>query len=231
VEGIVKEDGLHAPSERLPFPTLILTVTNNPQSNSGYNIHVPKLTQYKPLEPFSMDELVEAANVLMRGKSQAPISSRTVRYYVSEGILPPPRGAPKVARYSYNHLVRLLGAKVLQEGGLRLNAINAGIEAWNKSSPISLEEMIQRWLDGEELVIAAPNMMEDKSNPPSRSFQSEKVQEQRAHFNVLSRSPGDIVRRIPLTSLVTLEISGNAELERELPRAMKALEKLIQEIS
>lgn len=178
-----------------------------------------------------MEELVDAANSLMKGKSQFQISPRTVRYYISEGILPPPRGAPKVARYGYNHLVRLLGAKVLQEGGLRLNAINAGIEAWNKSSPISLEEMIQRWLDGEELIIAAPGMTEDKTPSISRLYQMDVKEEPKPLYNVLSRSPGDIVRRIPLTSLITLEISGNAELGRELPRAMKALEKLIQEIS
>lgn len=196
---------------------------------------MPKLVQYKSLEPFTLGELVESANNLLNMVPKVPkiqINPRTVRYYISLGILPPPRGAPKVARYSYNHLVRLLGAKALQDGGLRLDAINLGLEAWKKSFPIGLEEMIQRWLDGEELVIAAPDLMDEKVGYNKEVSSLERIEElARPRYNVLKRSPGDVVRRIPLTSLVTLEISGDAELERELPRALKALEKIIREIS
>jgi len=195
---------------------------------------VPKLAQYKSLEPFTLEELVESANNLLNMVPKVPkiqVNPRTVRYYISLGILPPPRGAPKIARYGYNHLVRLLGAKVLQEGGLRLDAINQGLEAWNKFFTISLEEMIQRWLDGEELVIAAPGMMEEKvryNEVPSH----DKIKDlEPPRYSVLNRSPGEVVRRIPLTSLTTLEISGDAELERELPRALRALEKIIREFS
>ena len=48
------------------------------------------------------------------------VSRRTVRYYVQEGLIPPPRGAGRGAHYGREHLEALLRVKALQERGLTL---------------------------------------------------------------------------------------------------------------
>ena len=51
------------------------------------------------------------------------ISRRTVRYYVQEGLLPPPLGLGRGNHYGREHLDRLLQLKALQETGRSLDEI------------------------------------------------------------------------------------------------------------
>jgi DNA-binding transcriptional MerR regulator len=51
------------------------------------------------------------------------ISRRTVRYYVQEGLLPPPLGLGRGNHYGQEHLDRLLQVKALQEAGRSLDEI------------------------------------------------------------------------------------------------------------
>ena len=53
----------------------------------------------------------------------ASISRRTVRYYVQEGLLPPPLGLGRGNHYGREHLDRLLQVKALQEAGRSLDEI------------------------------------------------------------------------------------------------------------
>jgi DNA-binding transcriptional MerR regulator len=53
---------------------------------------------------------------------------RTIRWYQSEGLLPPPRRAGRVAMYDAEHLVRLESIRDLQAHGLTLNAIRRLLE-------------------------------------------------------------------------------------------------------
>jgi len=53
----------------------------------------------------------------------AGISRRTVRYYVQEGLLPPPLGLGRGNHYGREHLDRLLQVKALQEAGRTLDEI------------------------------------------------------------------------------------------------------------
>src|SRR4029450_4196698 len=53
----------------------------------------------------------------------ASISRRTVRYYVQEGLLPPPLGLGRGNHYGREHLDRLLQVKALQEAGRALDEI------------------------------------------------------------------------------------------------------------
>jgi len=48
------------------------------------------------------------------------VSRRTVRYYVQEALIPPPRGTGRGAHYGPEHLGALLRVKALQERGLPL---------------------------------------------------------------------------------------------------------------
>src|SRR5579863_7324577 len=63
--------------------------------------------------PFTIGEIAERADV----------TPRTVRYYVAEGLLPPPGGAGQQRVYSYEHLLRLQAIKRLKAEYLPLNEI------------------------------------------------------------------------------------------------------------
>lgn len=69
-------------------------------------------------ETYKLDELAKAAGT----------SSRTVRYYVQRGLLPPPVFKGKDSAYAKDHLVRLLAIKKLQADYLPLDAITAELE-------------------------------------------------------------------------------------------------------
>ena len=51
------------------------------------------------------------------------VSERTVRYYVEEGLLPPPRGRGRGAHFEDDHLVRLRLIRAMQVAGNELGAI------------------------------------------------------------------------------------------------------------
>lgn len=84
---------------------------------------MPQLEAYRRLAPFSARELLESANALLRGRQRLHISERTLRYYISQKVLPSPEGPPKIARYSFEHLVGLLAIRGLQDRGVSLDRI------------------------------------------------------------------------------------------------------------
>jgi DNA-binding transcriptional MerR regulator len=62
------------------------------------------------------------------------VSRRTVRYYVQEGLLPPPLGLGRGRHYGDQHLERLLKIKALQEQGHPLAAIRAAIDGKGRTT-------------------------------------------------------------------------------------------------
>jgi DNA-binding transcriptional MerR regulator len=57
--------------------------------------------------------------------AQSRVPSRTIRYYQSKGVLPPPEIKGRVAYYGPAHLERLALIAKLQDRGLRIDAIRA----------------------------------------------------------------------------------------------------------
>lgn len=53
----------------------------------------------------------------------AGVSRRTVRYYVQEGLIPPPLGVGRGDHYTSGHLDDILRVKALQEAGRTLDEI------------------------------------------------------------------------------------------------------------
>jgi DNA-binding transcriptional MerR regulator len=53
------------------------------------------------------------------------VTRRTVRYYIQEGLIPPPLGVGRGRHYGRAHLERLLEVKAQQEAGLSLDEIRA----------------------------------------------------------------------------------------------------------
>src|SRR5579871_3173236 len=89
--------------------------------------------EQEPTGPFTIGELAERADV----------TPRTIRYYVSEGLLPPPGGAGQQRVYSYEHLLRLRAIQrfkaeyqPLAEIRMRLDALTlADLEALTREPP------------------------------------------------------------------------------------------------
>jgi DNA-binding transcriptional MerR regulator len=55
------------------------------------------------------------------------VSRRTVRYYVQEGLIPPPLGVGRGNHYGPEHLEQLLTVKRLQEAGRTLDEIRRAL--------------------------------------------------------------------------------------------------------
>lgn len=58
----------------------------------------------------------------------AGLSRRTIRFYVQEGVLPPPNGAKRGAWYGQEHLARLLQIREWQRAGFTLDQIRSFVE-------------------------------------------------------------------------------------------------------
>lgn len=74
------------------------------------------------------------------------VSRRTIRYYIQEGLLPPPKGETRAALYSEEHLEILLRIRRLQSEGLSLEAIRRRLE--NKemaNTPIKTAGTVEVW--------------------------------------------------------------------------------------
>jgi DNA-binding transcriptional MerR regulator len=62
---------------------------------------------------FTLEELAAAAG----------INPRTIRYYIQLGLLEPPQGQTRAARYSFRHLRALLETRRLTEQGFSLERV------------------------------------------------------------------------------------------------------------
>jgi DNA-binding transcriptional MerR regulator len=158
---------------------------------------MPSVEDYEGLAPFSMSELVAAANAILRERPGLQIQERTVRYYVAERLLAPPRGGPKMARYDIEHLRRIVAIRNWLDEGLSLN------EARRR---IASEATGVRSSDPG---IVSPSL----ATVRGASFKN--------------FSPGtERVRRIALGRGITLEIPGDGSVREHLSRAREALESL-----
>ena len=86
-------------------------------------------------EELSLDELADRSGV----------SSRTIRYYQSEGVLPSPRRDGRDARYNVGHVERLELVGELQARGLKLEAIKSLLERAGKQ-----KTSVTEWLGIDE---------------------------------------------------------------------------------
>ena len=93
------------------------------------------------------------------------VSRRTVRYYVQEGLIPPPFGVGRGNHYGAEHLEQILRVKALQEAGRTLDEIREGSADRNvalpgrarEEGPIGIERALWRRLTlapGVELHVA-----------------------------------------------------------------------------
>jgi DNA-binding transcriptional MerR regulator len=163
----------------------------------------------------------------------AGTSQRTVRYYISSGLLPPPAGAGPAARYSELHLDRLRLIKRLQSGHLplaeirrRLEAlpedqIAAAADALEPSIADSALDYVSSLLHRSEPSFAIPVPAKSLAPPPvpepPGSASTASSEPERAHWERISLDPDiEIHIRRPLSRLQNKRVERLISIARQL---------------
>src|SRR2546422_656754 len=92
-------------------------------------LHV--LREYRNLAPWNLRDLAGLVGAVLDASAITPInaaaraqpSERTIRFYVTKGLVSPPEGRGTAATYSYRHFLQLLWIKLRQMEGGTLAAI------------------------------------------------------------------------------------------------------------
>ena len=77
-------------------------------------VHV--LREYRNLAPWNLRDLAALVGAILDASAITPInaaaraqpSERTIRFYVTKGLVSPPEGRGTAATYSYRHFLQLL---------------------------------------------------------------------------------------------------------------------------
>lgn len=89
------------------------------------------LREYRQLAPWNLRDLAATSAAILERARVRPVSAtaaaapseRTIRFYVTRGLLHPPDGKGPAATYSYRHLLQLLSIKLRQMEGATLSQI------------------------------------------------------------------------------------------------------------
>jgi hypothetical protein len=90
------------------------------------------LREYRSLAPWGLRDLAALAAGLLDASGVVPVnaaararpSERTIRFYVTRGLVSPPDGRGTAAVYSYRHLLQVLAIKLRQMEGATLEALS-----------------------------------------------------------------------------------------------------------
>lgn len=180
---------------------------------------MPTLHDYASLAPFGkVDELVDAANSILRQRPRLRVSARTVRYYAGPevGILPKPSGSPKFPRYGMEHLIRLVAARCMLDSGETLLSARAEIDRMFLGG-------LEQALDRTQALVA--------QEPFEAPLAATMVMEARAPFrmDIDGRSSGSWTRtwRLRLAQGITLEVADHRDRHEALLEAKRAIEEII----
>lgn len=94
------------------------------------------LREYRQLAPWNLRDLATLAGAVLDASGIRPINAaasarpneRTIRFYVTRGLVMPPEGRGTAAIYAYRHLLQVLCIKLRQMEGVTLAAIAAELE-------------------------------------------------------------------------------------------------------
>jgi len=97
-------------------------------------LHV--LREYRNLAPWNLRDLSVVVGAVLDASAVTPInaaaraapSERTIRFYVTRGLVSPPEGRGTAATYSYRHFLQLLAIKLRQMEGATLAAITKDMQ-------------------------------------------------------------------------------------------------------
>lgn len=89
------------------------------------------LREYRTLAPWGLRDLSAVGGAILEASGVVPVnaaaaarpSERTIRFYVTRGLVSPPDGRGTSAVYSYRHLLQVLAVKLRQMEGATLDVI------------------------------------------------------------------------------------------------------------
>lgn len=205
---------------------------------------MPRLKDYEILAPFSADELIQNANALLRHLPEAQLQKRTLRFYSSQGLLPPPEGPRSKAQYRYEHLVILVALRLFKHLGLKLDLIEEVIRNQRAEGIEKLAQTVQQYLDKTQ-----------KSSPAVSKPHAEDVADllladaREAYLHLVSSPVAHLVSpllgtgheyessrrtratkktmRLQLTPDVVLEFDEEKPLQKALQEAYQKIKKLL----
>jgi len=97
------------------------------------------------------------------------VTRRTVRYYIQEGLLPPPLGLGRGDHYTQAHLETLVQVRTLQEQGLTIAQIREALAGPQSPPPLIEAPIRQTWIRLELAPGIELHISTDRSLPsPSR---------------------------------------------------------------
>jgi DNA-binding transcriptional MerR regulator len=108
-------------------------------------------------ETYTIGELARAENV----------TTRTVRYYVAEGLLPAPDSVGRAATYSDEHLVRLKLIKILKDEYLPLHEIRMLLSGLDYQAVMELLEQKQKEENPPPAPSSAKEYLQTLLHPPA----------------------------------------------------------------
>jgi DNA-binding transcriptional MerR regulator len=172
--------------------------------------YMPKLQSYAQLVPFSLEELVTAVNSVLRDRPRLAVQARTVRYYIGKGVLPPPGGSPKFARYDMPHLLGIVAIRCLQDLGMSLEDAARALKSIQRDpdSIDRVQEMVERMPSSpapESLMVSERHMVSTRAAKPMF---------------------GEPVVRYRLTEHLVLEAPSSLPYEDALQEASSAIWRL-----
>jgi DNA-binding transcriptional MerR regulator len=89
------------------------------------------LREYRNLAPWNLRDLAAVVGAVLEASAVTPInaaarampSERTIRFYVTRGLVSPPEGRGTAATYSYRHFLQVLHIKLRQMEGATLGGL------------------------------------------------------------------------------------------------------------
>lgn len=141
-----------------------------------------------PEATFTIDDLTARAGVTVR----------TVRYYIGEGLLPPPAGAGPGTRYTQEHLDRLLLIGALKDRYLPLREIRRRFQGMDVATIRETVAGLDRWGDPgkaerpERRAMLSMPARSDAAQPESGSASGNAPASAASYIDaVLQREPGE----------------------------------------
>ncbi len=94
------------------------------------------LREYRQLAPWNLRDLATVTGAILEASGVRPINAaasprpneRTIRYYVTRGLVTPPDGRGTAATYTYRHLLQVLSIKLRQMEGVTLSKIGGELQ-------------------------------------------------------------------------------------------------------
>ncbi len=167
------------------------------------------LREYRQLAPWNLRDLATVAGALLDASGVRPInaaasahpSERTIRFYVTRGLVEPPEGRGTAATYTYRHLLQVLAIKLRQMEGATLAAIGT-----------ELRETTGDVLERRVAVALGPGLPGPNRLPLTGTETEPRGRAGRAFRTVLEPATAEPAGERPAASWRRLEVARGVEL-------------------